>query len=76
MLFWVKAGETPSWSEAVQRFERLADLRPGPDAFSFKCAFTADGDPYVINRERIKQLAVEILEAQADLMSAVKALPV
>ncbi len=76
VLFWVKAGETPSWSEAVQRFERLTDLGPGPAAFSFKSAFTADGDPYVINRERIKQLAADNLEAQADLISAVKALPV
>lgn len=76
VLFWVKAGETPSWSEAVQRFELLADQGPCPDAFSLKSAFTADGDPYVVNRERIKQLAAENLEAQADLISAVKALPV
>ncbi|MFN3363533.1 MAG: hypothetical protein ACK40W_06175 [Allorhizobium sp.] len=39
-------------------------------------AFTADGDPYVVNRERIGRLAAENLEAQADLISAVKALPV
>lgn len=76
VLFWVKAGERPGWSEAVRRFELLADVGPCPDAFSFKCAFTADGDPYVINRERIKHLAAENLEAQADLISAVKALPV
>lgn len=76
VLFWVKAGETPGWSEAVRRFELLTDQGPCPDAFNFKSAFTADGDPYLVNRERIKQLTADNLEAQADLMSAVKGLPV
>ncbi|WP_377278056.1 hypothetical protein [Rhizobium sp. R86522] len=39
-------------------------------------AFTADGDLYFINRERIKRLAADNLETQADRISAVKALPV
>ncbi|MDZ7873277.1 MAG: DUF3291 domain-containing protein [Rhizobium sp.] len=53
VLFWVKAGETPSWSEAVQRFELLADQWPGAGSPSaFKPAFTADGDPYPLDRDQ------------------------
>lgn len=76
VLFWVSAGDLPSWSEAVRRFELLADRGPTPEAFSFKAAFTAQGISYQTDRERVKALAEENLERQADLLSVVRTLPV
>lgn len=76
VLFWVASGEVPSWTEAVRRFELLADRGPTPDAFSFKAAFTAQGIPHAIDRERVKALTEQNVEAQADLLSVIRGLPV
>ncbi|QEE45456.1 DUF3291 domain-containing protein [Rhizobium sp. WL3] len=76
VLFWVSAGELPSWSEAVRRFELLADRGPTPEAFSFKSAFDTRGATCPIDRERVKALAEQNIEGQADLLSVVRTLPV
>ncbi|NBB48214.1 DUF3291 domain-containing protein [Rhizobium sp. CRIBSB] len=76
VLFWVEAGRRPAWKQAVERFELLADHGPTPEAFNFKSAYTVDGLPYVVDRDRVKTLSLQNLERQADLLSVVKTLPV
>lgn len=39
VLWWVPAGHTPTPAEAVARLERLKEVGPTPEAFSFKQAF-------------------------------------
>lgn len=76
VLFWINAGDVPTWSEAVQRFERLADQGPTPEGFTFKSAFAPDGSVLQIDRQRVKELAAKNAEAQADLLAVVRTLPV
>jgi hypothetical protein len=66
----------PSWSEAVRRFELLADRGPTPEAFSFKSAFDAQGASCPIDRDRVKALVEQNIEGQGDLLSVVRTLPV
>lgn len=76
VLFWISATERPSWSHAVERFESLMRNGPAPDHFSFKQAFTANGEPYPLDRARVKQLSDANRIAQQDLLAIVKSLPV
>lgn len=76
VLFWIEAGDVPTWSEAVQRFERLADQGPTLEGFIFKSAFAPDGSVLQIDRQRVKELAAKNAEAQADLLAVVRTLPV
>lgn len=76
VLFWIKAGDVLTWSEAVQRFERLADQGPTPEGFTFKSAFAPDGSVLQIDRQRVKEIAAKNAGAQADLLAVVRTLPV
>ncbi|MGQ2968548.1 MAG: DUF3291 domain-containing protein [Allorhizobium sp.] len=76
VLFWIEAGDLPTWSEAVQRFERLADQGPTPEGFTFKSTFAPDGSVLQIDRQRVKEIAAKNAEAQADLLAVVRTLPV
>lgn len=76
VLFWVTSGTVPSWSEAVSRFELLADQGPTLEAFSFRAAFTAEGLSYQPDRDRVKALAEQNIKGQADLISIIRTLPV
>lgn len=76
VLFWMDAGQLPTWKEAVERFELLTDRGPTPQAFSFKSAFTSEGVPYAVDRERVKVLSIQNSKGQADLLSLITTLPV
>jgi hypothetical protein len=75
VLFWVPVGHNPTWSQAVERFEMLMRDGPGPAHFSFKTAFKPDGEPYALDRARVKDLTAENLTRQQDLLAIVKTLP-
>jgi hypothetical protein len=76
VLFWVAPGHVPSWTEAVRRFELLADKGPTSKAFSFKTTFSAKGVPHAIDRDLVKALTEQNMERQGDLLSVVRTLPV
>jgi hypothetical protein len=76
VLFWVPVGDRPTWSQAVERFERLMRNGPAPAHFSFKNAFTPEGELYQLDRGRVKQLSEANGIAQRDLLAIVKTLPV
>ena len=76
VLFWLPAGERPSWSDGVERFEQLMQDGPAPAHFSFKNAFNVEGEPYQLDRGRVKQLSEANGIAQRDLLTIVKTLPV
>ena len=76
VLFWVAPGPVPSWTEAVRRFELLADKGPTSEAFNFKTTFSAKGVPHAIDRDLVKALTEQNMERQGDLLSVVRTLPV
>lgn len=76
VLFWVPVGDRPTWSQAVERFEGLMCNGPAPAHFSFKNAFTAEGERYQPDRGRVKQMTADNLVRQRDLLDVVKTLPV
>lgn len=76
VLFWVPAGDRPSWESAVERFERLADRGAGPEAFTFKQPYDFEGNTVEIDRTRVKALAAQNLALQTELLKAVAQLPV
>jgi hypothetical protein len=41
VLWWIRAGETPTLAEARSRLRSLEQLGPTPDAFTFRNAFPA-----------------------------------
>lgn len=45
VLWWVRAGHRPGIDEARERLDRLVRLGPTPAAFTFRSAFTPNGDP-------------------------------
>lgn len=75
VLFWIVAGEKLEWSDAVRRFEQLADYGASPSAFTFKQAYDPEGRPYEVDRERVKILAAANVEGQLELLEAVRRLP-
>lgn len=76
VLFWVETGRCPVWSEAVGRFEHLADYGPSPRAFTFKEPFDPEGRSHQIDRAKVKMIAAANAAGQADLLEAVRAIPV
>lgn len=71
VLFWLEAGQRPEWSEAVMRFEYLADDGPSAQAFTFKQAFDPHGLPHQIDRSLVREIARENEARQVDLIEAV-----
>ncbi|MTI16451.1 DUF3291 domain-containing protein [Rhodobacteraceae bacterium RKSG542] len=57
VLWWVREGDAPDWTQAVQRFEMLLDHGAQPNAFSFSKLFDPLGSPIKPDMERVKQLA-------------------
>ena len=57
VFWWVKAGDSPTWTEAVVRHEYLHDKGPSAFAFNFKTAFDAGGLGFEINLEHAKEIA-------------------
>jgi hypothetical protein len=76
VLWWVGRNHRPDWSEAVERFEHLADHGPSADGFTFKRPFGADGAEVQIDRDRIKELAARNAETQRELLAHVLTLKV
>ena len=58
VLWWVGAGHTPTWREAVARHLQLHDNGPSSDAFSFKSPFYAAGQATGIDRVKVKEIPV------------------
>ncbi|WP_158885962.1 DUF3291 domain-containing protein [Amycolatopsis anabasis] len=54
-IWWVSAGTIPTWTEAGQRIELLADLGPTPTAFDLRAAFDAEGAPVEPRSERLSR---------------------
>ena len=69
VLWWTE--RRPGWAEAVQRFERLHDQGPGPDAFTFKEPYGPDGERIAIDRTRVRELAALNAERHKDLLAHV-----
>lgn len=76
VLWWVEAGRRPDWAQGASKLERLHDHGPGPDAFSFKQAFTPDGEPAEVDRLRVKRLVEANAPGQQALLVQLKGLPV
>lgn len=76
VLWWVDEDEVVSWRDAVSRLEYLHDHGPSAHAFHFKTPFASDGQPYLIDRMRVRDIARRNKPAQADLLAAVFALKV
>ncbi|XYK82396.1 MAG: DUF3291 domain-containing protein [Labrenzia sp.] len=66
VLWWIPAGRQPDWTEAVSRFEDLMDNGPNVRAFSFKKAFSPDGQTVKPDAARAKAIARET-QAIADI---------
>ncbi|MGD9485985.1 DUF3291 domain-containing protein [Streptomyces sp. TRM70308] len=54
--WWVADDAVPTWREACDRLDLLNETGPTPEAFDFRTAFDADGNPY---RLRIGRTAAE-----------------
>lgn len=55
VAWWVEDGHTPTWEEAGQRYEILYQVGPTPEAFNFKQPFGSDGQPFKIDRQKVKK---------------------
>jgi hypothetical protein len=76
VLWWVEARYRPDWSEAVERFEHLADHGPSARGFTFKQPFGTDGAELMIDRGRVRELAARNAETQGDLLAHIRILKV
>ncbi len=76
VLWWVDAGQRPVWADGAARLERLHDLGPDADAFTFKEPFADNGEVYAIDRERVRRIAQNNAERQAVLLGHVLSLKV
>lgn len=76
VLWWVGLHHRPDWSEAVERFEHLADHGPSARGFTFKTPFGPDGAACQIDRVRVKDLTAQNAETQSDLLAHVLTLKV
>ncbi|WP_440980661.1 DUF3291 domain-containing protein [Shinella sumterensis] len=74
VLWWVKEGTRPVWADGAERLEHLADHGPTPRAFTFKKPFCPDGEPIVIDRDRVKTIGARNAVGQRDLLAAVRLL--
>ncbi len=57
VLWWVPTRHRPDWSEAITRFEHLMEQGSSAYAFSFKKAYSADGNMIKPDIALIKHLA-------------------
>lgn len=57
VLWWINAGEQPTWVEAVLRHEYLHDHRPSAFAFNFKNAYDAKGKNVTLDQAFAKLIA-------------------
>lgn len=76
VLWWVTAGRRPDWQQGGDKLEWLDDHGSSAQAFTFKQAFDPNGEPYAIDRDRVKVLMAENAAVQADLLVQVNAIPV
>ncbi|MEO9167607.1 MAG: DUF3291 domain-containing protein, partial [Aestuariivirga sp.] len=56
VLWWVKEGRYPTWTEGVERHEHLHDRGPTPFAFTFKAAFNSEGKAFSVDFASAKQI--------------------
>ncbi|KGF69974.1 hypothetical protein LL06_07945 [Hoeflea sp. BAL378] len=76
VLWWVEAGRRPDWEQGARKLEWLHDHGAGPEAFTFKQPFGADGEPLIIDRARVKTLAEANSPGQRDLLAQLEHMPV
>ncbi|SNZ07399.1 DUF3291 domain-containing protein [Cohaesibacter gelatinilyticus] len=56
VLWWHERRDNPQWCEGVERLEYLHDHGPSSFAFTFKIPFDQFGQPFDIDRARVKEL--------------------
>lgn len=56
VAWWRTDQGDPPWSEAVAHFDQVWEGE-GPEAFLLQRPFAADGAPYELDRERVRELA-------------------
>jgi hypothetical protein len=76
VLWWVSEHRFPDWADGAGRLEYLHDHGASVRAFTFKEPFTADGEAYVIDRDKVRRIAEENSKGQADLLAHVLGLKV
>jgi hypothetical protein len=76
VLWWVRAGHIPDWEEAASRLEYLHDHGATAKAFTFKEPFTASGEAFAIDRERVRAIAKDNAARQGELLEHVLSLKV
>lgn len=76
VLWWVEAGHDPDWDQATERLEWLHDHGPSSRAFTFKQAYSLEGEPLEIDRVRVKALVEANAPGQGDLLAQLKHIPV
>lgn len=59
VCWWVADDHQPTFAEAVERHEKLADKGPTPFAFTFKKAFDGDGEALTVDRDHIDRILKE-----------------
>ena len=60
VAWWIANDHTPTFQEAVERFEHLHDHGPSPFAFNFRTPFDADGRPVQLDRHLIGEKAENV----------------
>ncbi|MFZ1992353.1 MAG: DUF3291 domain-containing protein [Alphaproteobacteria bacterium] len=53
--WWVADDHEPTWAEAGERLEKLHTGGPSAEAFTFKSAFDADGNPCRADQSRVQE---------------------
>ena len=59
VLWWIEAGEQPTWTDSVLRHEHLHDTGPSAFAFNFKNAFDAKGKSVTLDHALAKLIAAK-----------------
>lgn len=62
VAWWVADDHIPTWIEAYEMQKYLHEHGATPRAFSFKKAFDAQGNPYTVDKDVVRQLRQEIPE--------------
>lgn len=60
VAWWVDDDHIPTFAEAAQRYDLLHEQGPTPAAFNFQHPFDAHGDPFNIDRGRVREKASKI----------------
>ena len=76
VLWWVEAGVVPRWQDGVERLEHLHDYGASSRAFSFKQPYGPNGQPFEIDRARIKAIVALNAATQSELLAHVMTLKV